>query len=87
MEFLFELLFELIVGGSIEGASDSTLPKAVRMGLLIFATLIYVVLTAFFICLLWKSESIIVKVLAAGVIILFVGVLISLWHKVLKARK
>jgi len=43
--------------------------------------------TAFFVWLLWSSENTFVKLLAAVIVILFVGVFISLWCKVLKARK
>ncbi len=87
MELLFEIIFELAVGGSIDGANDNQLPKAVRIGLLIFATLIYVAFTVFFIWLMCSSENTFVKVLAAGIVMLFVGVFISLWCKVLKAKK
>lgn len=87
MELLFEIIFELVVGGSIDGANDNQLPKAVRIGLLIFATLIYVAFTVFFICLMCSSENTFVKVLSAGIVMLFVGVFISLWCKVLKAKK
>lgn len=87
VELLFEIIFELVVGGSIEGANDNELPKVVRICLLIFATLIYIAFTAFFVWLLWSSENVFVKILAAGIVMLFVGVLISLWCKVLKARK
>lgn len=87
MELLFEIIFDLVIGGSIEGANDNELPKGVRIGLLIFATLVYVALMMLFIWLLWTSENIFVKILAAGIVMLFVGVFISLWRKVLKARK
>ena len=55
MELLIEIIMELLIGGSLEGANDSSLPKGVRLGFLIFATLIYVVFTAFLYCyfLIW----------------------------------
>ena len=87
MELLFEIIFELVVGTSIEGANDNELPKAVRIGLVIFASLIYVIFTVFFVWLFWSSENTLVKVIAAAIVVLFVGVFISLWRKVLKARK
>lgn len=87
MELLFEIIFDLVVGGSLDGANDNELPKAVRIGLLIFATLLYVTFVVFFIWLLWTSENAFVKILAIGIIMLFVGVFISLWRKVLKAKK
>lgn len=87
MELLFEILFELIVGGCIEGSTDKKLPKRARIGFLFFATLIYIGLVAVVIWLLCTTESIIGKVLAAVVLLIFVGGIIGLWYKVLKARK
>lgn len=87
MELLFEILFELIVGGSLEGAADHDLPKPLRIGLLIFVTLVYVAFAAVFIWLLWTAKSVIVKVISAGVILLLIGVFFALWRKVLKAKK
>lgn len=87
MEFLFELLFEIFVGGSVEAAADKELPKPVRIGFLFFATLIYVGLVAVVVWLLCTTESIAGKVLAAVVLLIFVGGMIGLWYKVFKARK
>ena len=87
MEFLVELLFELIVGGSLDGAADSELPKAVRIALLILATLVYVAITAFFIWLFLTSGSAVVKVVSAGTVLLFICGFVSLWRKVMKAKK
>lgn len=88
MELLFEIILELVVGGSLDGANDNELPKVVRIGLLIFATLIYVAFIVLFIWLIWTSEkNAFVKILATGIVMLFVGVFIFLWRKVLKARK
>lgn len=87
MEFLFEILLELIVGGSLDGAADSELPKAVRIGLLIFATLVYAAITAFFIWLFLTSGSAVVKVVSASVVLLFVGGFGALWRKVMKMKK
>lgn len=84
MELLFEILFELLVGGSVEGANDNELPKGVRIGLLIFASLIYLLLTGFFVWLFLTAESMVLKVLSAGVALFFVVGLIFLWRKVIK---
>lgn len=84
MELLFEILFELLVGGSVEGANDNELPKGIRIGLLIFASLVYLLLTAFFIWLFLTSGNMVLKILAAGVALFFVAGLIFLWRKVMK---
>lgn len=84
MELLFEILFELLVGGSVEGASDNELPKGIRIGLLIFASLVYLLLTAFFIWLFLTSGNMVLKILSAGVALFFVAGLIFLWRKVMK---
>lgn len=84
MELLFEILFELLVGGSVEGANDNELPKGIRIGLLIFASLVYLLLTAFFIWLFLTSGNMVLKILSAGVALFFVAGLIFLWRKVMK---
>ena len=84
MELLFEILFELLVGGSVEGANDNELPKGSRIGLLIFASLVYLLLTAFFIWLFLTSGNMVLKILSAGVALFFVAGLIFLWRKVMK---
>ena len=84
MELLFEILFELLVGGSVEGANDNELPKGIRSGLLIFASLVYLLLTAFFIWLFLTSGNMVLKILSAGVALFVVAGLIFLWRKVMK---
>lgn len=87
MELLFEILFELVVGSSLDGANDSELPKGLRIGLLIFVSLIYAIFTAFFVWLLLTADNILLKVISGGVVLLIVGVFIILWRKVIKAKK
>ena len=87
MEVLIELILELLIGGSLEGANDSSLPKGVRLGLLIFATLLYIVFTAFFVLLFFDLDNLFGKIISAGVVLFFVGEFIYLWCKVLKAKK
>lgn len=87
MELLFEIIIDLVVESSLDGVNDSRLPLGLRIGLLVFASLIYILFTGFFVWLLLTEENIIVKVISAGVILLFVGVFISLWRKVMKAKR
>lgn len=87
MELLLELLFDLVVGGSLDGVNDSKLPRGLRIGLLIFASLIYAIFTAFFVFLLLTAENIFLKVISGGIVLLVIGVFIFLWHKVIKAKK
>lgn len=87
MDLLFELLFELVIGISLDGVNDSKLPRGLRIGLLIFASLLYMIFATFFVWLLLTVENIFVKVLLGGVVLLFVGVFIALWCKVIKAKK
>lgn len=87
MELLFEILLELIIGGSLEGVNDSELPKGLRIGLLIFSSLIYLLFTAIFVWLLFTSEHILLKVISGAVVLFFIGVFVFLWIKVIKAKK
>lgn len=84
MELLVEILFELLVGGSVAGANDNELPRGIRIGLLIFASLVYLLLTGFFVWLFLTAENMVLKVLSAGVALCFVAGLIFLWRKVMK---
>lgn len=87
MELLIEILLELVVGVSLEGANDGGLPKEVRIGLLIFATLIYIVFVAFFVGLFLTLENIFGKIISAGVVIFFIGAFIHMWRKALKVKE
>lgn len=87
MDLLFELLFELVVGSSLDGVNDSKLPCGLQIGLLIFVSLIYMIFTTFFVWLLLTVKNIFVKVVLGGVVLLFIGVFSTLWCKVIKAKK
>lgn len=86
MELLFELLLELIVGGTMDGAADKSLPKGVRIVFLILATILYVGFSVFFVWLLCSSDSTTVKVLSAGIVLFFVGTFVYLWRKIAKEK-
>lgn len=87
MEFLFELLGELIVGGSLDAANDNTIKPRTRIIFLIFVTLVYGGLGGFFLFGVIRGEGIFLKVLCAGVVILFYSLLFMLWYKFFKAVK
>lgn len=87
MEVILELLVELVVGGSLEGANDRELPMRLRIGLLIFASLIYAFFAVFFVWLLLTAESICLKIIAGGVLVFEVSSFVGLWRKVLKEKK
>ena len=84
MEILLEFLFEFVVGGCIEGAEERALPKGVRIACLVFASLVYVLFTIFFVWLFFDSERVAVKVLAGAIVVFFIGFFMFLWYKVLK---
>ncbi len=86
MELLFEILFEVIIGGSLEGASDSTLPKGVRIGLLVFASLIYSALTALFVWQFFIAKDIVLKIISGGVAALFIGLFFVLWCRLIRGK-
>lgn len=87
MELLFEIIIDLVVGSSLDGVNDSRLPVGLRIGLLFFASLIYILFAGFFVWLLLTEENIFVKVISAGVVLLVVGVFTVLWRKVMKAKR
>lgn len=87
MGLIFEIIVEVIVGGSVEGANDNGVPKGVRIGLLILATVIYIAFAVFLIGMAWIEYDAFGRVLSGGIVILFVGVFARLWYKVIKAKK
>ncbi len=87
MDLLIELILELVVGATLEGANDSELPKGLRIGLLIFATLIYIAFVALFVGLFLTLENVFGKIISAGVVIFFIGGFIHMWRKALKAKE
>lgn len=87
MELLFEFLVEILVGGSLEGVIEPDLPKGIRIGLLIFSTLLYMLFSVFFVWLLITSESIVLKLLSGVIVLFIIGVFIFLWHKTIVAKK
>lgn len=86
MELLVEIIIELVLGGSIDGAADEGLPRWARIALLTFATLAYVAITLGFVWMLWSAEGILVKIILAGIVLLFVAAFIHMWRKVAKAK-
>ncbi len=87
MDLLFEFLFELIVGSILDGVNDSKLPRRLRVDLLIIASLIYTIFAAFFVWLILTSKNMFLKIVLGAVVLLFASVFITLWHKVIKAKK
>ena len=86
MGLLVEIILELVLGGSIDGAADEGLPRWARIALLTFATLAYVAITLGLVWMLWSAEDTLVKVVLAGIVLLFIAAFIGLWHKVAKAK-
>lgn len=86
LELLFEILFEVIIGGSLEGANDSALPKWLRICLLIFASVIYAALTVLFVWQLFIAKDMVLKIILGGVVALFIGLFVVLWCRLIRTK-
>lgn len=86
MELLIELLFELFVGGSIEAVNDDEIPRLIRIGLLIFVSLVYLIFILLLLWILFNTQSIFIKVLMFGIIVFLIFSFVKLWKKVLNCR-
>ena len=87
MCFLFEKIAELarfIIELLIE---DSKVPKIIRIILLVLLTFIDITGIVFLILGFMTTENIIIKVVLAGLILLFGGMLIELWCDAMKVGK
>ena len=88
MEVLFELIVELVLDWTIYDTDDEIkMPRSLRIGLLILAVLVYIALIVGLVLLLINSDNTFIKVIIAGAVLFFVGMIISLWRRVMKARK
>ncbi len=87
IEFLIEIILELTVGWGVEVANDCKLPRKVRIGWLVFVTLVYLVLVGLCVWLVITSDYVWGRVLSAGVVLFLVGMFVHFWRKVLKAKE
>jgi len=75
MDFLFELIFELILEGSIEASKSSKIPKPIRYILIFLICLFFLFIISLFIIIgidLLKENKI------GGIIIIIFGILFAL---------
>ena len=86
MEILLEFLLEVIIGGAFDVADDEEVPKRFRIGCLSFVTLIYLVFVGLFVYLLVGTAEVVVKVISAGVLLLFAVAFIKVWRNVIKSK-
>ena len=87
MDILIEILLEIIIGGTVEGATSEAVPKGVRYALLIFVSLLMLAVIVGCVWLFIISQKIIIKILLLGLAILFIVFLSSMWNKLLKFKK
>lgn len=87
MEFLFGLIVEFVLAWSVYDTDDNKIPKWIRIGLLILTIVIYIVFIIYLIFEFFSLENTFIKVIVAGAIVFFGGLLISLWRRVMKAKK
>lgn len=87
MDFLIELMLEIVIGGSIEGAAGDKVPQGIRIVLMIFISIIFLIFTGVLVWLIFVSKNILVKILLAGVAVLLIVGLINLWSRFIKRQK
>ena len=87
LEIIVEFIMELFLEAGLEGAENTKLPRKVRIGCMIFSSLLLIafIIALGYLFLAW--ENIILRIIAIGVILLVVSILISLWWKFLKSSK
>lgn len=87
IEFLIGLILDLAVIWGVEVANDCKLPRRVRIGWLIFVTLVYIALIGYGVWLVITLDKILWKVLSAALVLFLVGMFVHFWRKVLKAKE
>lgn len=79
MDFIFELLTEIIIEGTIGGATSKEVPKPIRILLLLVVLGIYMFLTGCLIVLIVRYPD--VRWICIGLVILFVWFIIHICRK------
>lgn len=89
MEHLLELIVDLILEWTIVADTNDNvkMPRWARIGLLVLALIICVAFIVGLILLMMSEENTLFKVIMAGAVLFLVTTIISLWHRVMKARK
>lgn len=87
MEYILQIILDLVVEFSIVGVSGDKLSEKIRIFLSVVASLVDVMFIAFSVWLFWSNSAIWVKVVSAGMVVFFIGDLISMWRKVLKEKR
>lgn len=81
MEFLIELLIEVVIGSSVDVSQDKELLKGFRIGLLSFISILYLIFSMLLIVALFKTTSIVLQVLYFGIVLFFAYTFITFWKK------
>lgn len=79
MDFILEMLFEIIIEGTIEGSTSVKIPKLIRIILLIAVLGLYGFLTGIFIFIAIRYTD--MRLIGIGVVILFVWFMFSVCRK------
>lgn len=89
MEHLLELIVDLILEWTIVADTNDNvkMPRWARIGLLVLALIICVAFIVGLILLMMSEENTLFKVIMAGAVLFLITTIISLWHRVMKARK
>ena len=71
MELIFEIVFEFIVQGSLDAVQDQKVPVIVRILSALILLTVYGGLTALFLCLGIRNKSILLIIIAIGMLAFF----------------
>lgn len=87
IDFFIGFILDAAVVWGVEVANNCKFTRKVRIGWLIFVTLVYIALVGYSIWLVITLDKILWKVLSAALVLFLVGMFVQLWRKVLKAKE
>lgn len=87
IEFVMELVLDIVIGGALEFVKDEHIPKGIRIGLLIFLSIFYIAFLVVLAVISIESNSILFQGIILLLAILFSFLFITLWIRVIKWRR
>lgn len=84
MEFLLELIMELVLDGAIEAAHDKQLPRIVRIVGAVVSSILFGGLGIAFLLIAVSSESLPLRLILTALTVLFAVLLIRMWVRIMR---
>lgn len=86
MEMIIELVMDILLGGAVEFVIDEKTPKRIRIALLLFLSVFYIIFMLLLLFACMESDAVLMKLITGALALLFIFLFARLWWKVLRGR-